>query len=84
MVAGERGRRRRRGLDEVKLMFIDEWVELPSEFWKRGRYARLRRWLYGMRKAASGWEEDYAEKLKAEGFARGVGAPTVFYNAATQ
>ena len=95
MVAGVRGRRRRRGLDEVKIMFIDvkkahlnakcdeqEWVRLPAEFAEWGQFARLRRWLYGMRKAASGWEDDYAEKLQSIGFSRGVGAPTVFYHQA--
>ena len=61
----------------------EECVELPEEFWEDGRYARLRRWLYGMRKAAAGWEEDYAEKMVAEGFKRGRGAPTVFYNEKT-
>lgn len=61
-----------------------EWVVLPSEFWKCGKYAKLKRWLYGIRKAASGWEEDHAGELKAEGFARGVGAPTTFYKAATK
>ena len=96
MVAGERGRRRRRGLKEIKLMFVDvkkahlnaecdeeEWVELPMEFWKWGRYARLRRWLYGMRRAAVGWEDHYAEKLESIGFRRGIGAPTVFVNEVT-
>ena len=34
----------------------EEWVELPRECWKWGRYARLKRWLYGMRKAAVGCE----------------------------
>ena len=93
MVAGVGGRRRRKGLAEVKLMFIDvrqahlkavceeeEWVELPEEFWEHGKYATLRRWLYGMRKAAAGWEEDYAGKMVAEGFKRGRVALTVFYN----
>ena len=47
-----------------------------------GRYARLRRW-YGMRKAAAGWEEDYADKLKSAGFTRGVAAPTVFWDKET-
>ena len=67
MVAA-RGQRRRRGLEEVKLMFIDvrkahlnawceeeEWVELLGEFWEYGRYARLQRWLYGVRRATAGW-----------------------------
>ena len=65
MAARVRGQRMRNELAEVKLMFIDvrrarlnamceeeEWVELPDEFWEHGRYARLKRWLYRMRKAA--------------------------------
>ena len=96
VVAAMRGQRRRRVLEEVELMFIDvrkahlnarceeeEWVELAEEFWEYGRYARLRRWLYGMRRAAAGWEEEYAEKLEGEGFRRVKGAPTVFFNAKT-
>ena len=96
LVAGVRGRRRRAGQDEVKLLFIDvrkahlnarcdeeAWVELPEEFHQWGQYARLRRWLYGMRKAASGWEDDYAKRLESAGFTRGVGAPTVFVNKTT-
>lgn len=79
MVAGVRGQRRRKRLAEVKLMFIDvrkahlntvceeeEWVELPEEFWEYGRYTRLRRWLYVMRKAAVSWEEDDARRMVDE------------------
>ena len=42
----------------MKLLFVDvrkahlnavydegEWVESPEEFWKWGRYAKLKRWL---------------------------------------
>ena len=67
-MAAVRRQRRRRELEEVKLMFIDvrkahlnarceeeERVELPEEFWEYGRYARLQRWLYGVRRAAAGW-----------------------------
>ena len=92
-VAGVRGWRRRRGEEEEKLMFIDvrkahlnakcdeeEWVELPEDFKQYGRFARLRRWLYGMRKAASGWEEDYSDRLLKIGFIRGKSASTVFWN----
>ena len=80
MAAGVRGWRRRRRAAEIKLMFIDvrkahlnavcdeeAWVELPEEFWQWGRYAKLRRWLYGMRKAAAGWEEEYANKFENQG-----------------
>ncbi len=97
MAAGCRRWRRRRGLPEVKVMFIDirkahlnakcteeEWVELPEEFWRWGRYARLRRWLYGMRRAAAEWEDEYARKLEEIGFRRGKAAPTVFYNDKTK
>ena len=37
-----------------------------------------------MKRAAAGWEEDYAKKMVAEGFGRGRGAPTVFHNRATE
>ena len=97
MVAGVRGQRRRKRLAEVNLMFIDvrkahlnavceeeEWVELPEEFWEHGRYARLKRWLYGMRKTAAGLEEDYAKIMLNKGFRRGRGAPTVFHNEKTE
>ena len=43
----------------------------------------MRRWLYGMRKAASGWEEDYARNLESVGYKRGIAAPTVFFNKST-
>ena len=77
----------------VKLAFVDikkahlngklgedeyAYVGLPPE--AGGGVGRLKRWLYGMRPAASAWEEDYAAKLETIGFARGRSAPTVFIN----
>ena len=74
----------------VKVMFIDvkkahlngrvkesefAYVQLPDE--AGGGVARLRRWLYGMRPAASAWEDDYVEHLTSAGFRRGKSAPTV-------
>ena len=59
------------------------YVESPEEAGAPGKCGRLRRWLYGMRPAASAWEKDYTEKLEGIGFARGKSAPTVFYNAVT-
>ena len=82
----------RRGV--VKLMFIDikkahlngklredefAFVWLPAE--AGGGVGRLRRWLYGMRPAATAWEEEYAEVVEKElGFARWRSAPTVFWH----
>jgi hypothetical protein len=76
-----------------KLIFIDvkkahmnavcqEWafVELPEEIHEEGFCAQLKFWLYGMRPAARAWEEEYGNKLEAEGFQRGKSVPTVFYN----
>ena len=96
-VAGLRERRRTQGHDETKPMSIDakkahlnakcdeeKWVELPTEFEKFGRYAKLKRWLYGMRKAASGWEDDHARRLVEGGFRRGRSASTIFYHSKTQ
>ena len=70
----------------VKLMFIDikeahlngklaedeyAYVQLPQE--AGGGVARLRRWLHGMRQAASAWEEDYAKRLEEIGEIRDNG-----------
>ena len=55
----------------------EAWVELQEEFWEWGRYAKLKRWLYGMRKAAAGWEEEYSRRKDTRGE---LGRPTVFYN----
>jgi hypothetical protein len=76
-----------------KLLFIDvkkahmnaicqEWafVDLPEEIYEAGWCAQLKYWLYGMRPAARAWEEEYANKLAAEGYCRGRSVPTVFYN----
>ena len=51
---------------------------------KNGRYAKLKRWLYGMRQAASGWEDDTARRLVQDGFRRGRAASTIFYHPKTQ
>ena len=96
MAASMNKSRARRGLPELKLMFIDvkkahlnsscdevEFVYLPSEFAEFGSVARLRRWLYGMRPAGKAWEEHYAQRLQEAGFARGVAAPTLFRCKAT-
>ena len=61
----------------------EERVELPDEFEKFGRYAKLKRWLHGMREVASGWEDDYARRRVEDGFRRGRAA-TIFYHPKTQ
>jgi hypothetical protein len=98
MAAAQRKTWRKGVPKKMKLMFIDlkkahlnafvaddekVYVELPEEAGAPGKCGRLRRWLYGMRPAASAWEKDYTEKLEGIGFARGKSAPTVFYNAVT-
>ena len=96
-VAGMREKRRPQGRDGVKLVFIDvkkahfnaqcdeeEWVVLPEEFEKFGMYAKLKRLLYGMRKAASGWEDDHARRLVEDGFRLGRAASTILYHPKTQ
>ena len=77
----------------VKLMYIDvmkahlngemddddfAYITFPKEV--GGGVGRLRRWLYGMRPAASAWEEHHAANLKNEGYERGSAAPTAFTN----
>ena len=57
------------------------YITLPKEV--GGGVERLRRWLYGMRPAASAWEEHYAANFKSEGYERGRAAPTAFTNKET-
>ena len=90
MMDGAVGGDKRRGA--VKLMFVDikkahlngklteekyAYVQLPLE--AGGGIGRLRRWLYGMRPAASAWEEDYSNNLESIGFKRGKSASTTFF-----
>ena len=85
---------REEGGEETKLMFIDVrkahlipkceedvYVRLPEEFGYK--VVKLRRWLYGMRKAANRWEDHYTKKLQEAGFVQGVASPVVFYNPVT-
>ena len=44
----------------------------------------MKRWLYGMRMASSGWEDDYARRLVDDGFRRGTAASTIFHHPKTQ
>ena len=70
----------------MKLMFIDvrkahlngrvpagenRYVELPEELGMPSHVGKMRRWLYGMRPAASAWEAAYSAKLKSIGFKKG-------------
>jgi hypothetical protein len=87
------GRHTRRG-EKMKLMFIDVrkahlngivkgdvYVELPREAdAKPGKCGKLRRWLYGMRGAAQGWEDNYTVRLEGTGFKKGRSNVAVFYN----
>ena len=81
---------------QVKLMYVDvkkahlngevddddfAYITLPKEV--GGGVGRLRRWFFGMRPAASAWEEHYAANLKNEGYERGRAAPTAFTNKET-
>ena len=61
----------------------EERDELPDEFKMLVKYAKLMRWLYGMRKAAFRWEDDYARRLVTDGFQRGRAAETRFYHTKT-
>jgi hypothetical protein len=56
------------------------YIELPKGAGAPGQCGRLRRWLYGMRPAASAWEKDYSERLEGIGLVRGKAAPTAFFH----
>ena len=70
----------------MKMMFIDVrkahlnapcdqedlYVKLPPEAGAPERIcARLKRWLYGMRGAAQGWEDEFTTKMQSLGFVNG-------------
>jgi hypothetical protein len=59
----------------------EHFVRLPEEM--GGGCGKLRRWLYGMRPAARGWEDDYSQRMEDAGMKRGKAASTTYYNAAT-
>ena len=58
------------------------YVQVPpeSELAQPGKCGRLRRWLYGMRPAAQGWQNEYSKKLVGEGFVIGRASKVVFYH----
>ena len=76
-IAGTHRAKRNRGEPKGMLMFVrrrekgrrdgEEWIELLEEFSRYGECARLWRWLYGVEKEASPWEDDYVRKLVPDG-----------------
>ena len=57
----------------------DVYIELPPEVGAEpGQCGKLNFWLYGFRKAASAWEDFYAEVMEEAGFRRGVGCSVIF------
>ena len=91
-----KGKGTRRG-KKMKIMFIDVrkahlngvcneevYVELPEEAEAPGKCGKLKRWLYGMRGAAQGWERNYTEKFEGEGLKSGKSTTAVFYNEQTE
>ena len=49
----------------------EEWAELLEEFSRYGKDDRLTSPLYGMRRAASRWEDDYTRRVVSDGYRRG-------------
>ena len=47
-----------------------------------GGYAKLKRWLHGMRPGAWAWEENFCCHLEEAGIVRGKAAPTKFHTVA--
>ena len=77
----------------MKMLFIDVrkahlngiceeevFVELPEEAQAPGKCGRLRRWLYGMRGAAQGWEKNYKERMQSIGLKPGKSTTAAFFD----
>ena len=59
----------------------DVYIQLPDEAkGGPGMCGKLNFWLYGFRRAASAWEDFYAEKFEGAGFNRGAACPVIFYH----
>jgi len=79
-----------------KMMFVDvkkahlnakleegehHYVRLPKEAGAaEGKVGRLKRWLYGMRGAAQGWEKEWQSKMESIGFVKGKSTVAVMRN----
>ena len=61
----------------------DIYVELPEEAKAPGKCGKLTRWLYGMRQAARGWEDEYSAKFTSVGLMKGKASPSAFWCEAT-
>lgn len=53
-------------------------VDLPPERAKEGTCGVLNFWLYGMRLASAGWEDEYRKRLESLGFKAGAVSPCCF------
>ena len=57
------------------------YVDLPAEAEApEGMCALLRRHMYGTRRAADGWQDEYSTRLKEAGFTQGMASPCVFFH----
>jgi hypothetical protein len=57
------------------------YVSLPEEDPEHlGKVGLLLRHMYGTRRAADGWQEEYSSSLVEMGFGQGSACPCVFYN----
>ena len=55
------------------------YVELPAEAEApEGTCALLKRHMYGTRRAADGWQDEYSTRLREAGFTQGMASPCVF------
>ena len=57
------------------------YVALPREMGDHpGMCGLLRRHMYGTRRAADGWQEEYSSKMINAGFIQGMASPCVFHH----
>ena len=54
------------------------YVDLPPECSEPGVCDKLQYWLYGMRPASHGWQEEYTRRLVAMGCVGGEASPCCF------
>ena len=57
------------------------YVQLPPEAGEGPEYcALLSRHMYGTRRVAEGWRDEYSSRLRDAGFVQGMASPCVFHH----
>ena len=64
--------------EEIAEVEVQRWISVMLVEEEQIQCGKPNFWLYGFRKAASAWDDSYAEVMEEAGFRRGVGCSVIF------